>query len=174
MRGGIHVRAWRMLLLALAIGALTACGFHPRGAARLPAAMAATSIEGLPTYDPLRQRIRWRLEAAGVRVVEDPDTATARLQILSRNFLKRPLTVSQRGQVTEYELVRSLRFRVVDGDDRTLVPEETLRITRSYLFDRTNPLGTSSEEAAIAEAMERDLVSLLLRRLEAANAGAGR
>ncbi|HFA59472.1 MAG TPA: hypothetical protein ENJ83_02145 [Rhodospirillales bacterium] len=174
MKDGIQARAWRILLLALAIGVLTACGFHPRGAARLPAAMAVTSIEGLAAYDPLRQRIRWRLEAAGVRVVEDPEAATARLQILARNFLKRPLTVSQRGQVTEYELVRSLRFRVIDADDRTLVPEQTLTITRSYLFDRTNPLGTSSEEAAIAEAMERDLVSLLLRRLEAVSGKAAR
>ncbi|RMG28339.1 MAG: hypothetical protein D6721_08625 [Gammaproteobacteria bacterium] len=147
--------------------ALAACGFRWRGAPALPPALHRVRIEGLPAYDPLRLRLARRLQGAGVVLVGSTGTPAARLQVLARDRVRRPLTVSQRGQVTEYALVRSVRFRVVDALGQVVVPEQSVQVRRVYLYDRTDPLGKSTEEQAIEEAMAQDLVTLILRRLEA-------
>lgn len=64
---------------------LGACGFHLRGAAPLPAAMAVTSIQGTSEYSSLYDDFRTALESHGARVTADRGKATAILTILKND-----------------------------------------------------------------------------------------
>jgi LPS-assembly lipoprotein len=55
----------------------------------------------------------------------------------------------------------------VDVDGSEAVPFEELVLTRDYPFDETQVLGKANEEQLIMQAIARDLVGLLSRRLSA-------
>ncbi|WJW74882.1 LPS assembly lipoprotein LptE [Thiohalobacter sp. IOR34] len=159
-----HRRLWPLLLAVLL---LAGCGFHLRGAVALPPAMQKIAVKGIGPYAPLGREIRRGLRSAGAEVVEDPAAATAVLRILRNEAPRRVLSVQATGKVQEYELLQILDFSVQDAAGRLLLSRQHLELSRAYLYDANDPLGKGSEEAAIRADMRRDLVQLLLLRLQA-------
>ena len=109
---------WFRAGLALLVGitVLAGCGFQLRGQARqLPAEMATTFIDysalgNISPADPLARRLRQSLIGNGINVVDSPQAASARLQILSADYRRRTLASGRRGAVREYRLSYQLRF----------------------------------------------------------------
>jgi LPS-assembly lipoprotein len=67
---------------------------------------------------------------------------------------------------TEYEVFYRVSFSVrVDGVEA--LPVERLALTRDVTFDETLVLAKSGEEQVLREALARDLVGLVTRRLAA-------
>lgn len=146
---------------------LTACGFHLRGDVKLAAALNKVYIEGADPYDPLVRELTRSLTTTGAAVVEDSKEATAVLHILKNSGSRRVLSVSSAGKVREYELYQTLEFKVRDAAGRELLAPQRLELTRDYLFDKEDVLGKSSEEEMLRRDMRRDLVRLVMLRLEA-------
>ena len=157
-----------ILLLTLT---LSACGFHLRGQANLPPEMARTHIEGLGEYSELGRDLRRLLEGSGVQVVESAEQATAILDVITNQASRRVLSVQGGGKVQEYELIQRLVFSVRTTDGRVLLPPQELKLDREYLYDRLDPLASGSQEGEIREEMQRDIMQLLMRRLQALGAG---
>jgi LPS-assembly lipoprotein len=153
-----------ILLLALTV---SACGFHLRGQVNLPPEMARTHIEGLGEYSELGRDLRRLLEGSGAQVVDTREEAGAILDIITNQASRRVLSVQAGGKVQEYELIQRLVFSVRTTDGRVLLAPQTLELNREYLYDRNDPLASGSQEGEIRDDMQRDIVQLLMRRLQA-------
>ena len=157
---------WLWLSVALA---LSGCGFHLRGAAQLPPSMQQTYIDGSFTSAIVRD-LRLNLEASGTDVVDSPQAAGATLHILTENYERRVLSVRSNAQVSEYELIYTVRFSVVRADGVQLLEAQTVSVSRDYRYDPNQVLGASSEESLLQQEMQRDVSQLILRRLASAGA----
>ena len=170
---------FRTLAVLLVLAGLSACGFHLRGEVKLRPGLEQLRLAGVDPYSELGRMLVRGLEGAGARVLAPGDTGpAAELRILDSRRERRVLSVRATGKVQEYELVQHLDFgvRAADGeitiletfvaDGGTLLPRQTLLARRDYLYDASDPLGKSGEEAALYREMQSDLVRLLLGRLE--------
>ena len=153
---------FRTLAVLLVLAGLSACGFHLRGEVKLRPGLEQLRLAGVDPYSELGRMLVRGLEGAGARVLAPGDTGpAAELRILDSRRERRVLSVRATGKVQEYELVQHLDF-----DGGTLLPRQTLLARRDYLYDASDPLGKSGEEAALYREMQSDLVRLLLGRLE--------
>lgn len=152
---------------AMLLFALTACGFHLRGDVQLAPQLQRIYVQGGNPYDPLVRELIRALNSAGATVVDDPQNATAVLQVLTNTGGRRVLSVRTTGKVQEYELYQTFSFRVRDAAGSELLPAQPLELTREYLFDANDVLSKSTEEEALRREMRRDLARLAMLRLEA-------
>jgi LPS-assembly lipoprotein len=158
-----RVRLLAALTLVSALGA-AGCGFRLRGTPQLPPELATTYIQADDRYTPFYRELVTRLRQGGARLTDDPTAARAVIQVLSEDTGRRLLSVSARNVPTEYEVFYRVRFLVrVDG--REAVPVEQLALTRDQTFNEDFVLGKAGEEQVLREAMARDLVALVTRRL---------
>jgi LPS-assembly lipoprotein len=160
------MRGYAVFVLMTAL-LLTACGFHLRGDVRLAPELSKIHIKGADPYDPLVRELTRSLTTTGAAVVDEDKDATAILYILKNSGSRRVLSVSSAGKVKEYELYQALVFKLNDAAGRELLAPQQLELTRDYLFDKDDVLGTSNEEDVLRRNLRRDLVRLLMLRLEA-------
>jgi LPS-assembly lipoprotein len=169
-------RSVASLFFALCLGS---CGFHLRGEIEFPEVMSVTYVDG-DTRSELVSRMRRALSASGVRIVEDAEDARAILKMSGERTGRRVLSVGGGGKVSEYEVISSITFEVYERskdsdkssstkDPRRLfrIKPQTVRLTRAYFFDETGVLGKSEEEEILRAEMRRDLVRLILFKIEA-------
>ncbi|MDR1853732.1 MAG: LPS assembly lipoprotein LptE [Azoarcus sp.] len=159
-------RLARPFLAALALATLAAgCGFHLRG----PQPLAfATAYVGASQYSELGMALRRQIALSGAtKIEEDAKAADVQLQILSNKRTREILSLTATGKVREYELGQTLRFRLVDRDNKELIPPTSLSVRREYTFSDEMILGKSQEEELLYRDMESDLVGQLMRRLVA-------
>lgn len=160
-------RGIRRLPPILIICLCVSCGFHLRDQADLPAALARTHIAGLDVYDELYAALSRALMANGIEVV-DAEQATATLRITNRERGRRVLSVDADGKVQEFELFTVVNFKVNGQANALKLKNQTITLTRDFVFDEANVLGKASEADLLYEDMEDELVRLMLYRLEAA------
>ncbi|OOC09328.1 MULTISPECIES: LPS assembly lipoprotein LptE [Thioalkalivibrio] len=161
----------RLLVVLVLTASLAACGFQLRGTGGWPSELDPVEIRGLQPRDSLYQELARGLRASGVEIVERrPDDRGVTLEIASVNDSRRALSVSDQARVSEYELTRSMRVRLrpADGEATDL---DTLRASRTYVYDETAVLSRSEREEDLRATMNRDLVALLQRRVRALTGG---
>lgn len=165
----------RKLLLNLCFGAvvfglslaLEGCGFHLRGAVKLSPALDRTYVDGVSPYSDLAVLLRQQLRSNGVEVIEDnASKATATLHIVHQGIAKRVLSVGPDGTVREYELNAVISFEVKGHDKKRLLANQTITLTREYIFDPDDVLGKAEEEQLLREDLRKDLVRLMIYRLQ--------
>lgn len=71
------------------------------------------------------------------------------------------------GRVEEYELGINYTFRLIDAEGRALIPDTTLSIYREMPYDDQIVQAKQGQIETLYNAMQRDLVSRLLRRMTA-------
>lgn len=141
------------------------CGFALQGATRLPPEMERTWLDPAVPRSPLVTELRRSLAALDQPLVSRREDATAVLTLLADDAGERVLSVSATGVPEELELYHTVRFRVRAGD-RMLLADETITVTRDYRFDPDDILGKRREAQVLQEAIVRDVVALMLRRLD--------
>lgn len=158
----------RITIISLLLAALSGCGFHLRGDVDLPSNMQVLYIDGVNQYDNFAVELRRSLRGSGVNVVEDVNSAQAVVKLSNVRFDRRVLSVSgNTGKVREYELFYGAEVTVLDRAGKVILPAQRLRLVRDYVFDENDVLGKSSEEAQLRKEMQTDLISQILRRLQA-------
>lgn len=157
----------RIFLLAVAV-TLSACGFHLRGSYAMS---FDTLYIALPETLELRAVLKRNIEASSqVRVVDDAKGAQATLSITVDLPAKNVLSLDSAGRVREFQLVRTVGFRLQDADKRDLLPPGQIVIRRDITFNDAQVLSKESEEALLWRDIQDDLVQQMLRRLAAAKA----
>jgi LPS-assembly lipoprotein len=162
MNGGSVLTRVCVLALALALGA---CGFQLRGAVDLPPALEVAYLESKNLYSGVTPAIRVELLSAGAEITEDRDQATGVLNIIGERSERRVLSVGSSGRASEYELFEEVTFAVLDAQGQTLLPQQTVRITRDFVFDENQLLGKVSEAEQIRGQMRRTLARQILTRI---------
>jgi LPS-assembly lipoprotein len=146
--------------------ALVACGFHLQGRQPLPDAFAHTYIDTRDEQTDFVQDLRKALLASGVKVIRTQGAAGASIQVHDDELTERVLSVSARNIPTEYELTYKVRFSVTSAGN-SLIDNEEISATRDFSFDETQLLAKEREQEILREALARDLVALVMRRLAA-------
>jgi LPS-assembly lipoprotein len=164
-----EVRRKTWCLRALLAGSLlwlSACGFQFRTAPEFPADMAVTYIQADDRYSLFYRELVGTLRRNDIRLTADPAEARTVIRVLNDETGRRTLTVTARNVPAEYEVWYRVTFSV-DVNGREAVPYEEIFLSRDYPFDETQVLGKSNEEQLIMQAIARDMVGLLSRRLAA-------
>ena len=152
------------LLSILYVAGLVGCGFQLEGGGTLPAATAVTYVEAINTHTEFYGSLADSLRARGVEIAESPQEASGILRIYNDSTGQRMLSVSARNIPREYEVFYSVTFGF-DAEGESMIPAETLTVTRSYTYDETLVLGKNLEEAVLRQSLADDLARQVLRRM---------
>jgi len=157
------MRRWLAFALVLL---LSACGFQLRGAYPLPFDKLYIN---LPETSELHAQLKRSIAAgSNARVVSAQKDAQAMLLVLGDVPVKDVLSLSAAARVSEYQLVRTFTFRVVDAQGRDWLPRNQIVIHRDITFNDDLVLSKESEETLLWRDIQNDLVQQILRRLAAA------
>jgi LPS-assembly lipoprotein len=102
------------------------------------------------------------------KVVNDPKTADAILELFGESREKIILSLMGAGQVREFRLRYTVNFRVHDGKGAEYVPRTQVQLTRDVTYSDTEILAKEAEEQLLFRDMQTDFVQQILRRLSAA------
>jgi len=156
---------FRLLLIAL-VALVAGCGFQMQGALTTPVELERTYIETDNRHSLFYWELRRQLQAAGVELVETAADSTATISILYDETDQRVLSVSARNVPTEYEVYYTIEY-AIDGSTARLVDPQSLTGVRDYTYDSTLVLGKAREEELLREAIVKDLVRIVLKRISA-------
>lgn len=143
---------------------LAGCGFQLQGKAPLPATFANTYVESGDVQSDFVQSLRRSLLGAGVKVARRAEGSSAVVRVIDDRLEERVLSVSGTNAPREYELVYTVKFAVT-SDGRELVAPEEVSATREFSFDERILLAKEREKELLGEALARDLVGIVMRRL---------
>lgn len=154
-------------LLLLVVCALGACGFHLRQNADLPASMQRVhlTVNGSSSFQ--RQLAR-ALESAGATVEDNAGPGIAELKVPTAAFSTDTLTSGGYARISEYAIHYTVRFGVTDPAGQTLVPPQSINMSREYSYDASNTVGNASQVEQIQKSLDNDMVQAIMFRLQAA------
>jgi len=147
--------------------ALSACGFHLRDALQLPPDLGPLRVQSQDRYSPLAESLAEALERAGATPAAEDATDVATLQVISEKWGNTPLSVDSFGRAQEYTLRYAVFFRMTRADGSELVPQQALELSRDYVSVATRSAGTDSEREILANELRREMVTSILRRIDA-------
>ena len=142
--------------------AAAGCGFHLRGSVSVP-------FETL--YIPnakggIALELKRNIEAGtSVKVVDDPKTADAVLELTGENREKIILSLTGTGRVREFRLRYTVNYRVHDGKGVNYVAPTLVQLTRDVTYNDADILAKESEEQLLFRDMQSDMVQQVMRRL---------
>jgi len=169
---GLLPRRRRLLVLlpALLLPIIPACGYQLRGSGPL-AASAFTDLRlRIPQSEPgFERQLRHRLEVAGIRLHDATDEAARDhplLAIGAEAFSGRPASTTVLARSAQVTLRLAIRIDLADGE-KLLIDAETLSVERTHYQDLRNIAGNREEAELLREEMRRELIDRIPRRLEA-------
>jgi LPS-assembly lipoprotein len=152
------------LAIVAGVALVTACGFHLQGRTPLPEPLKVTYVLAEDSQSEFVLGLRKALLSSGAKLARVDSDASGVVQVLTDEVTERILSVSASNIPREYELTYTVRFSVRAGSDELLPPQE-VALTRDYSFDERTLLAKEHEEAILREALARDLVGIVMRRL---------
>lgn len=152
--------------LVVAVLCIAGCGFHLQGRQPMPEEFAYTFVDTKDEQTDFVQDLRKALIASGVQVIRTKGSSGATIDVHDDELSERILSVSARNIPTEYELTYRVKYSVTSGG-RTLIDNEEVSATRDISFDEAQLLAKEREQEILREALARDLVALVMRRLAA-------
>ena len=154
----------RVLAGLLVAATLAGCGFHLQGRQPMPEAFAYTFIDTKDEQTDFVQDLRKALIASGSKVIPTRGSSGATVSVHEDELTERILSVSARNIPTEYELTYRVKFSVTAGG-KTLIDQEEIAATRDLSFEESQLLAKEREQEILREALARDLVMLVMRRM---------
>jgi LPS-assembly lipoprotein len=156
----------RLLPIAFAL-ALSACGFHLRDALVLPPDLGPVRVVAADRYSPLAETIAQSLENAGATAATADMIDTAVLDLLSERWGDTPAAVDEFGRSVEFSLRYAVIFELRGADGSVIVPRQTIELSRDYVSNPVNSIGTEGEREILQHELRREMASSILRRIDA-------
>ena len=147
---------------------LCACGFHLRGT-QVATGTGISELAIKSVSAPLiMEQVSSLLQLGGTRIVEPTDKAGHVLTLRNEAFDRDVLSVSaDTGKVKEYQLTLHVIMSLSGDNDKLLVNNETVSVTRDYTFDESSILGKSNEETSLRNDLVRQVAAQIVRRVNA-------
>ncbi|WP_337608229.1 LPS assembly lipoprotein LptE [Duodenibacillus massiliensis] len=160
----------RTLLATLIALPAAGCGFRMKGRFDVPFDTLYIALErNTPLYEELARQLK---AGSSVTLTDSAQGADAVFTLVNKTQSRDILSLNFRGDVAENELTLTMTFRITTPDGRDFVPETTLTTSRTVTYSEREYLSRQNEEALLFAEMQSDLVSLILRRIEAAKPAA--
>lgn len=160
------LRRAQIALVAATALALSACGFHLRREAQLPANLQRLHIEIADASSALARGLEKALPRSGVVLVDDASGA-ALLKIAANTLSTDVLTVGGNARATEYALRYHVEFEVRDAGGSVVIAPQTIELSRDFTFDASQSLGVAAQIDLLSKELQQDMVQAILRRIEA-------
>ena len=158
------------LILVLA---LSACGFHLRGAMALPYNLDPVKVVSTDRYSPLALTLAEALTRAGATPATADTENPAVLELLAERWGDTPVSVDERGRAQEFSLRYAVVFELRNGDGTLLVPRQNIELSRDYISVPEASIGTEGERDILVREMRREMAASVLRRIDAAASEGG-
>lgn len=139
---------------------LFGCGFQLRDNYQLPASMQNVAIEA-SAFSEFRSVLKQRFELAGAELVT-PSDAGLIIAIMDDQLTRRTLSLSQSGQVAEYELIYTVTYQLLQPD--TPAREFQVEVYRDYQDDPNFALAKTREREVLVTEMRDEAARQLLRQ----------
>ncbi|WGS85171.1 LPS assembly lipoprotein LptE [Methylomonas sp. UP202] len=155
--------SFRLLAGILLISAgMTGCGYHLRGSVDMPEAMKNVYIFGASSQ--LQTQMQSIVRASKGKVVGSPNDAGVVVKVLKEDMRRRTLSIGSTGKSNESELEYYLRFQMYDNQEKPLMEEQTIEMSREFFNDQTAILAKTNEEQLIRSEMYKQVARMLLAR----------
>lgn len=155
-----------VLLLALA-----GCGFHLRNALLLPPELGPLQVAPNDPHSELASDLELALGRAGAVIVPmgtpSAEGEHATLRIVGERWGNTPISIDQFGRSQEFTLRYAVIFNLENADGSELVPTQAIELARDYVSVPTQSIGTEGEREILAREMRREMVTSILRRIDA-------
>ena len=140
---------------------LSACGFAAR---RHADAVRHAVCRHCRQHAVRRRRAPFAARGSpNTKLVNSPKEAQAILQQVNDARTLREVSLNAQGRVESYELGINFTFRLIDAKGNALIPDTTLSIYREMPYDDQIVQAKQGQIETLYKAMQRDLVSRLLR-----------
>lgn len=140
----------------------SACSFHPRGSYALPLEMKAVYLDGGSPI--LREQISAQLRNSKSQLAESRESSGIVIKLFDEQFVRRSVSLSERGKTNEYELLYRLEYEVATPKDAILLSRQPLEIRRDYYNDQQAILARDNEETVLRAEMTQQVVQSLLNQ----------
>lgn len=157
---------WRLLAGMLLLGALSACGFHIRGATALPFDTLYTNINLNSEFGARLQRAI-QANSPGTRLVAQRSQAEVYLHQIEDDESLRQLSLDADGRVDEYELKLTFTFELIDRDGQILLAPTTFESLRALPYNESIVQAKESEMDRNFQDMRDLLIYRILNRISA-------
>jgi len=157
--------------LATVLLFLCGCGFHLRDVLLLPAGLGPLQIDTRDPHSELVRDLEQALARAGAEIVPAAAAAAegeyATLHIIGERWGNTPIAIDEFGRSQEFTLRYAVIFDLKHADGSDLVPQQAIELSRDYVSPPTRSIGTESEREILAREMRREMVTSILRRIDA-------
>jgi len=157
----------RRLLPVVLVLALSACGFQLRNALTLPPDLGPVRVVSVDRASPLAESLARSLDLAGATAATADTLDAAVLDVLAEQWGDTPISVDAFGRSQEFSLRYAVIFELRKADGSVLVPRQTIELSRDYVANPVNAIGTEGEREILQRELRREMGSAVLRRIDA-------
>jgi len=166
-------RTFSFMLLAGTVLLLSACGYHLRGEAQLPAGMERVHVDSSDQFGPLKRNVEKALERSGAKVEPAAGDGIAEVTLGAVSLAPIVRSVSANAKVNEFTMLYHVELQITDGAGKVVLPKQVLEQSRIFTFDQTQAIGTGAEQDVIKKEMERDMTQVVMRKVQSAERKSG-
>ncbi|WP_457097236.1 LPS-assembly lipoprotein LptE [Lysobacter sp. P5_B9] len=156
----------RSLPIVLAL-ALSACGFHLRSPLVLSGDLGPVRVASVDRYSPLADSLSQSIRRAGATIALPTDESATVVDLLSERWGDTPISVDELGRAQELSLRYAVVFEVRRADGTKPVPRQAVELSRDYISNPVNAIGTEGEREILVKELRREMAASIIRRLGA-------
>ncbi len=166
MRCRTFTRPLSLLLLTGLLSLMTACGFHLRGAAHVPAEKQNVTLQSISASSELLDSLKRTLRYNGINQISN---APQQIVIVSSRYKRRAASLSSRSEVDEYELSLAVSFHLADQEGNPTTSDIRLQQERVYTYNRNAAAASAEQERLLKQELHDAMAQSILRRYLASN-----
>ncbi|PPD26948.1 MAG: hypothetical protein CTY22_03670 [Methylomonas sp.] len=102
------------------------------------------------------------LRSASGRLTASPNEAGVVVKVLREDIRRRVLSMGSTGKSSEMELDYYLRFQFYDKQEKPLMEEQTIELSREYFNDQLAILAKESEEMMIRKEIYKQAARMVM------------
>lgn len=157
----------RRLFPLVLVLALSACGFQLRNALTLPPDLGPVRVVSVDRASSLAESLARSLDLAGATAAPTDTTDAAVLDLIAERWGDTPISVDAFGRTQEFSLRYAVIFELRKADGSVLVPRQTIELSRDFVSNPVNAIGTEGEREILQRELRREMASAVLRRIDA-------
>ena len=154
---------FKLLSIALMITITSACGWQLRGQVDIPAALRILDVNVSTVDLDSKNAIKQSLLSNGVTISQDGQYT---LNIIKETSGKRTLAVTSNAKASEYELIQTLEFQLLNAEQQAVSEILTVTTYQTLLYDADAEIGKAQEEQNLRFDMKLSNAYKMLLRLK--------
>lgn len=163
-----NLKVLKQLVLFVAFS-LTACSFHLRGRAPLPAQLQPLFISTNQPFSDFTKQLKTNLKSTSTEIVDGANKAAYTLQIISAVYTQSIGSISASTNTRLYTLILTVNYQLLNRQGKTILPIQAIAATRTLTVNANQVLGSSIEALTMKREMRDEVIQKMVYRLASGN-----